>query len=508
VIVHNARVRLTLALYAVLALLAVPIFPHFVSPNEMTRWATAAAIVDGHTFEITPLLPLLGGNAFEDASEVDGRVYSNKAPGAALIGLPAYAIARAVVGPPSAATMRATANAMRIPAATIPLLLLAWSMSRAAKKLGATDERRDVAILALLFATPLFAYGLLNFSHALTAAALFGAWAMVFVERNDYAAGALIGLATVSEYPCAIAGVVLLACAWRRAPLMIAGGLPFAIGLAIYNRLLFGSIFALSSGSERNAQFRAMAREGIFGIGIPQLTTLAKLLFDPARGLFVFAPILLVALAALARARRAMPRDAFLALVLVPLSLIVFYSGYPNWHGGWSIAPRYLAAAVPFLLFPLVFAASSIIEWLALGASLAAVVPLALTFPFPDRSFAAPWSTLALPLLRDGLVAPNVMHLIARPLAIVIPFAIVFIAVIHIAKRNAISVAAGIAVMFALGAFVPTTLTDRLRIGYIEEVYFEQPGAMSRAVGGLPLPPRAVIRAQNEKALPPTSWPF
>ncbi|HEV7425482.1 MAG TPA: hypothetical protein VGQ46_03875 [Thermoanaerobaculia bacterium] len=505
---HNARVRLTLGFYALLALLVIPIFPHFVSPNEMTRWATAAAIVDGHTFEITPLLPLLGGNAFEDASQIDGRVYSNKAPGAALIGLPAYAIARAIVGPPSAATMRATANAMRIPAATIPLLLLAWSMSRAAKKLGATEERSDVAILALLFATPLFAYGLLNFSHALTAAALFGAWAMLFVERNDYAAGALIGLATVSEYPCAIAGLVLLACAWRRAPRMVAGGLPFAIGLAIYNRLLFGSVFALSSGSERNAQFRAMAREGIFGIGIPQLTTLAKLLFDPARGLFVFAPILLVALAALARARRAMTRDAFLALVLVPLSLIISYSGYPNWHGGWSVGPRYLAAAIPFLLFPLVFAASSIIEWLAIGASVAAVIPLALTFPFPDRSFAAPWSTLALPLLRDGLVAPNAMHLIARPLAIVIPFAIVLIAVIHVAKRNAIYVAAGVALMFALGTLAPTTLTDRLRIGYIEEVYFEKPGAMSRAVGGLPLPTRAVIRAQNEKALPPTSWPF
>jgi hypothetical protein len=497
---------LTLGLYALLALLVVPIFPHFVSPNEMTRWATAAAIVDGHTFEITPLLPLLGGNAFEDAAEVEGRVYSNKAPGAALIGLPAYALARAIVGPPSVATMRVTTNAMRILAATIPLLLLAWSLSRAAKKLGA--ERSESAAFALLFATPLFAYGLLNFSHALTAAALFGAWVLLFVERNDYAAGALIGLATISEYPCITAGIVLLACAWRRAPKIILGGLPFAIGLAIYNKLLFGSIFALSSGSERNAQFRAMAAEGVFGIGIPQVTTLARLLFDPARGLLIFAPILLVALAALPRARRAMSREAFLALILVPTALIVFYSGYPNWHGGWSVGPRYLMPAIPFLLFPLAFAASSILEWLALGASIAAVVPLALTFSFPDRSFAAPWTTLALPLLRDGLVAPNAMHLIARPLAIGIPFAIVIIAVVMNAKRNAIYVAIGIALMLALGMLTKETLTDRLRIGYIEEVYFEQPDAMARNLGGLPIPPRAIARAQAEKALPPTSWPF
>jgi hypothetical protein len=504
--VHNASVRSTLVLYALLALLIIPIFPHFVSPNEMTRWATAASLVDFHTFEITPLLPLLGGNAFEDASEVDGRVYSNKAPGVALAGLPAYVLGRAIAGPPSAATMRMTANAMRFLAATVPLLLLVWAMARAAARLGAPRGRIDVTVFALLFASPLFAYGLLNFSHALTAAALFGAWALLFIEphnsRNVYAAGALIGLATISEYPCAIAGVVLIACAWRRAPRIIAGALPFAIGLAIYDKLLFGSVFALSSGNERNAQFRAMAREGLFGISLPQPSTLLRLLFDPSRGLFIFAPILLVALVALPRAWRALPRDAFLALVLVPAALIVFYSGYPNWHGGWSVGPRYLVPAIPFLLFPLVFAASSVVEWIALGASVAAVVPLALTFPFPDLSFAAPWSTLALPLLRHGLVAPNLFHLVARPLAIAVPFAIVLVALIHAAKRNTMWVALGAILMFALGALAPTpTLTTRLRLGYVEEVYFEQPGAMSRAVGGLPLP-------RNEETLPPTSWPF
>lgn len=505
---HNAPVRLTLGLYALLALLVIPIFPHFVSPNEVSRWATAAAIVEFRTFEITRLLPLLGGNAFEDASEIGGRVYSNKAPGAAFVGLPAYALARMLAGPPSATTIRATANAMRLLTATIPLLLLAWGMFRAATRIGATAEQARVCVLVLLFATPLFAYGLLNFSHALTAAALFGAWILLFVETHDYAAGALIGLAVISEYPCAIAGIVLVACAWRRAPRIIAGALPFAIGLAIYNKLLFGSIFALSSGSERNVEFRAMASEGIFGIGVPQVTTLFRLLFDPARGLFVFAPILLVALAALPLARRRLSREGFLALILVPAALLAFYSGYPNWHGGWSVGPRYLVPAIPFLLFPLAFAASSIIEWLGVGASVASVVPLALTFPFPDRSFAAPWSTLALPLLRDGLVAPNISHLIARPLAIAVPFAIVLAALIAIAKRNTIFVALGIIVMYALGLLAPTTLNNRLRIGYIEEVYFEQPGAMSRNVGSLPVPPRAEARAEREKALPPTSWPF
>jgi hypothetical protein len=144
-----------------------------------------------------------------------------------------------------------------------------------------------------------------------------------------------------------------------------------------------------------------------------------------------------------------------------------------------------------------------------IGASAAAVIPISLTFPFPDRSFVLPWSTLALPLLRDGLVAPNLFHLVARPLAIAVPFAIVIAALTMATKRNIAFVALGAILMFAVGAFAPSpTLTNRLRLGYIEEVYFERPGAMKRAVGGLPVPPRAIIRARNEAALPPTSWPF
>lgn len=479
--------------YALLALLVLPVFPHFLSPNEVSRWALAKAIVDHHTLEITGLVP----PDFEDASEVNGRVYSNKAPGAALIGLPAYAITRG-------ASLRVSLTAMRWLAATIPLLLLGLGFAWAARRFGAGDARAASATFALLFATPLFAYGLLNFSHALTAACLFGAWLLLFVQPHEFAAGALIGVAVLAEYPCAVAGAVLLAFAGRRALKAIAGGIPFAAILALYNYAAFGSAFALSSGNERNAQFRELAGSGLFGIGVPKVGALLGLLFDPARGLLLFAPVIIAALIALPHARRALPRDAFLALVAVPAALLVLYSGYPNWHGGWAVGPRYLVPAIPFLLFPLVFAAPTILESLLLGASLVAVVPLTLTFPFPDPSFRLPWATLGWPLLRDGLVAPNLLHFVARAAAIAIPFVIVIAAA---PKR--LGVLLGAVAMIGIGFLAPKPdLTQRLRTGYIEEVYFERSGAMQRAVGGLPLPPRAVARAAREKILPPTSWPF
>jgi hypothetical protein len=387
-------------------------------------------------------------------------------------------------------------------------------MFRAARRLGASEERARAAVIILLFATPLFAYGLLNFSHALTAAAIFIAWDMLFIDpspRRDVVAGALIGLATISEYPMAIAGAVLVLVAWRRAHRIILGGLPFALLLAIYNRAAFGSLFALSSGSERNAGFHELASGGLFGIGIPSLTRALRLLFDPSRGLFIFSPVLLLALIALWRRPAPLSRSGWSALTGVPLSLLILYSGYPNWHGGWSVGPRYLVPAMPFLAMAIAFLSATWIESLLAGAAIAAVALTSLTFPFPDLSFDIPWQTLGAPVLREGLVAPNALHLVGRPLAIVIPFALVVLGTLGLQKRWWIALGAGLMIGISAGlvAMNPPTMTQRLRLGYIEQVYFEQRDAMQHALPpGASLPPRALQRARYESTLPPASWPF
>src|ERR1700680_2164473 len=95
-----------ITIYAALAVIVFPVFPHFVSPNEFSRWALAAAIVEDHSLEITRFVHVLGDVNFEDTAERGGHLYSNKAPGAAFIGLPGYAAARMIVGPPTPANMR------------------------------------------------------------------------------------------------------------------------------------------------------------------------------------------------------------------------------------------------------------------------------------------------------------------------------------------------------------------------------------------------------------------
>lgn len=501
----DRRATIVIALYALLALTVIPVFPHYRSPNEFTRWATAAAVVEYHTLEVSRLAPLLGPQ-FEDLAEVNGRFYSNKAPGGAMVGLPAYAIARVFIGPPSAGNMRVALTAMRLAGATLPALLLAVFFVFAARRLGGPNE--SAALAALLFGTPLCAYGLLYFSHALTAMAIFIAWVLLFVvpdERRDIAAGALIGLAVASEFPVAIAALPLLACVqgWRRIGRVIAGGIPFAIALAIFNYTVFGSFLTTSYRFERDPSYRELARHGVFGVGLPDIEVLGQLLFGPTRGLFVFSPILLLGVLALPAIReRLTPRQRW-SLILTPLALILGFAGYPNWHGGWTTGARYLVPAMPFLAFLLAFIRWSWLASFLLGASVVASALTSLVFPFVPQNVPAPWGTFAWPLLRDGLIAPNLFHFIGRPLAIAMPLLIV-VAAVMIAAPKRVLIAAGGALWLLIGMRAPMTPAAEVGRAFIQEVPFEQEGALKR----FDVDPALHDQAREARRAPPESWPF
>ena len=506
-------------LFALLALLVVPVFPHFVSPNEMSRWVLAAALVEGGTPEVTAPAAVLGPR-MEDVAQVDGRLYSNKAPGTAFVALPGYLAARPFSGPPSAASLRPSVTAMRLFGATLPVLLLAFVFAR----LAPVDGRNE-ALFALLFATPLFAYALLLFSHALVAACLFGAWAALFgpagertANVRDVAAGALLGLAVLSEYPAAIPALVLAGVAGWRAPgrllRLVLGGLPFALALGAYNEACFGSPFRLSSGFEKDAAFRELAAQGLFGVGLPSPSILWRLLFDPSKGLLVFSPVLLLFPAGLAAARGKLSPRALVALALVPIAILLTHAGYPNWHGGFTVGPRYLVGALPFLVLPLAYLRWGPVALFLAGASTAAVALTTLVFPFVPPGFPLPWGSFAAPLLAEGLVAPNLLHLAWRPLAIVVPFALVLAASVLVAGRRRLvplllGAFAWTAAGLALPAFAPLSPPLVVQRGYVAEVYFTRDGALARSMpAGVPVPPRLRARREAELRLPPSRWPF
>jgi hypothetical protein len=497
-----------LAAYALLALILVPVFPHFVSPSETARWLSDAALVENHTFEVTPLLPIIGG-AMEDLAIVNGHAYSNKAPGTSLLTLPGYLLGRAIAGPPSAGSMRTQIDLMRITGATLPLLALGLLFIHLGRRWS--SERTTFVLWLLLFATPLFAYGFLLFSHAFVTAALFAAWVLLFVKPNDWLAGALIGLAVACEYPVAIAGLVLLGGVaatrdWRRVARVIIAGAPFAIALAIYHRVNFGSVWTTPYSFGRNARYREMVSGGFFGIHLPSPLRLLQILLDPGVGLLVFAPFLILAIPAFRSARRELAPAAWWTLLLVPASLLLLYAGYEGWAGGWNVGPRYLMPVVPFLIAPMLFRCDGIAEPLLAGFAACAVTLATLVFPFPPREFPFPWMSLDVPLLAQGLVAPNLFHLIARPMAIAVPFAIVLAAAALAMKREALYAVIGVLLAIVIGSqagrLSPPPLMN-LERAYIDSVYFERPGS-PRYV----FPPGLQRRALRERARPPAPWPF
>ena len=517
----RARQLAPVILYAVLSVLVVPVFPHFVSSNEFSRWVLAVAIVDFHTVEATPVVNSTH-TRMEDLATVNGRLYSNKAPGGALVGLPAYAIARTIVGPPTPHNMRATLNAMRLLASTVPAILLAFWLGNVARRFGCSEDRANFATVAMLFGTPLFAYGLLFFAHALSAFTLFGAFALLFsteargLRREAWWAGAFIGLAVLSEYPNAIPAAILVACALPRLRAggvlrIMAGGLPFAILLGIYNKLAFGSVFTLSSAHEVDTNIRELASRGLFGVGLPSPDYLLRLLLDPSKGLFVLSPVLLIALFGIRGAWKAMPRGAFLALIATPLSILLTFAGYPNWFGGWTVGARYLVAAVPFLALLIAFAAATSIEALLLGASMTVIAIVSLVFPFVAPDYAAPWISFAWPMLRKGFVAPNLLHFVWRPLAIAVPFAIVAAAAILAipARRVPLLIFGGV-LWFAIG--FPA---ERARTGppyvraLVQRVHFDDRNAIVESLPpGDPNARSLAAIASRMMTVPPDPWPF
>ncbi len=503
-----------IVLFAVLALLVIPVFPHAPSPNELSRWAMDVALVDFHTIEISPVIRL--GIPLADLAKINGRVYSNKAPGASLLVLPVYAAARAIGGPPSADNIRAVLTALRIAGATIPAILLALWFVSIARRLGCSEERIAIAVAALLFATPVLTYGLLFFSHVLSALTIFGAWILLFVNpstRRDYAAGVLIGFAVLCESAAVFAGAVLVACALPRLRvrglLRVSGGaLPFAIAFAAYDWIAFGSPFALPNYFDADAHIRVVNRSGLLGLHWP--VYIGDILLDPGKGLLVLSPVLLMALAGVRRARQSMSGAAFLALVLVVLAIVLPIAGYPYWFGGRCVGVRYVLPAMPFLALLIAFAAPTAIEVVLLGASVAVIAILSLVFPFVPTIYAAPWVSFAWPLLRDGCVAPNLLHFVWRPLAIVVPFAIVAAAVIAaIPVRRIPLLLAGAVLWFGIGFLAEARRPSPPEIRVlIETVHFQRDGTIQRNFPPGPAAYALLRRAAELERLPPPKWPF
>ena len=472
---RRAAVRWTLWGFAALAILFTGTFPPFANPNELSRYQTVVAAVDSGTFAIDPLLRTLGNH--EDLAVAGGRTYSNKAPGLALAALPVYRLLRFALPSPS----RASEPIFPILRFLTVSLVCVLALARLGRRLLAQGSAASAPLIlsAVAFGTPLVFYARSFFAHAWTAALLFLAWDLLrigeerrTVRRVDLvvvAAGLLAGWAAISEY--SVAPIALLLCiraaadrAWRTA-------IPFTLGAAIagailglYNAVCFGSPWVLSSAREAYPAYSRLSATGLFGFGAPSARIAAAYLFHPARGIVLFSPFLLWAIPGFLRWWRSRENRADCAFCLASTVLFfVVMTGYPNWHGGWSLGNRYL---LPVVFFPALALAYALATPLSRGLFAAAVVlsvathlVLTSTWPyFPDN---VPWpaATGSAWFLARGWIAPGPLNglplgsglsLGLGTLAVAVPLALSLRCAAPMAPRPALAALLGLAPLVVL----------------------------------------------------------
>jgi hypothetical protein len=437
-----------LVIYFFLAVYLLPMFPHGGSANELTRWATAVSLIEKGSFEISWTEDLIGKNV--DTARLNDKTYSNKPPGAAVLAAPVYALTRLFIGAPDASNIRVSWFVMRLFLSTLPLFLLGlWLYNR---------DSDEVSLAALLFATPLFVYSLLFFSHVLVAVLLYFAFRLLYDTeriflRNCIVAGLFCGFAVTCEFPAVVPVVVFgvgLIFAdkrnenrWQNVFVFALGGLPFAALLLIYNYAIFGSPFAISYAYESFPEWAEVAGQGAFGISFPTLSNIYLLLFSPSRGLFFFAPILFLPTIAFftSRERKTWRHRVKVAAVIVSMLVMC---GHGAAHGGWAFGARYLIFILPLMLDSFfdgeIFEFSNVWQGLLFTISFLLCAIPALTFPFAPPEFKYPhnnfWGNF---LFYENWFTPNLANVFGMSSGIwsILPVLCALVAVLLILRRYA-----------------------------------------------------------------------
>jgi len=352
-----------------------------------------------------------------DKSIYQGHYYSDKAPGLAFMGVIPFRVSRQFMilgGQQDHSFVQRVWTEHLTTLFTVGLLsaLLGVFIFRFCRKL--TGDTRHSLFLAAAYgvATPVLAYASLFFSHQATAALLFFSFICIFHAGEYQRSGGLLltfsgffaGSAAVSEYPaglavlCIMIYLILVHRSFRSILYFVIGLLPPLLLCGYYHAVCFDSPFVTAYSYK--FFYDKVHGQGFSGITLPSLRAMAYLLFSLRKGLFVFSPFFLLSIPGYYFWYRAgIYRREWFFFLLFPIFYLVILSGFTDINAGWSLGPRHLIAAWPFLAVPAVFTftrfrtLSVIVVSISLLIGLAAVSvkpEIPALYPFPHRDFILP----------------------------------------------------------------------------------------------------------------------
>ncbi len=375
--------------------------------GQNAQFSQARAIVERQTLAIDAYL----GNT-ADLSHHGSRTYPNKPPGMGVITALPYALIYLTAGPPkdplklTIDLYLCTVAVNALSGAALGALLFLLSL-----RLGATSRNAAVVALVIALGTPVFAYSTMLFMHVPSALLILTAFGIAagLLRRPLVLAGVCLGLATCVNYLAILAILPIALLIHLRSRnrlrdllLFVAGGMPFAILLAIYQWVAFGSPARTSIATTNPAFLTPGAFLGIFAL--PAWESLFGITFSSYRGLFYIAPVLLLgAFGAAEFARTVERRRLLIAIALAFVLFVVVNASFNGWHGGYAIGPRYLIPVVPLIGLLLVNASMPRLLFRILAA-ISIVLNLAVTAvdPQPPDHFRDPIGKYILPSLITG----------------------------------------------------------------------------------------------------------
>ena len=396
-----------IAFLAVNTLLSIYFLDSVPSPNPTSRILPVLTLYEEGTYAIDKY-----EKSTMDKSFVNGHYYSDKAPLSTWVVLPFYGLLRAM-------HLTGTNTFQWLPVAllgdilcgSLPFVVLSWLLLT---KLVRQDPAPNPVLLCMLplYGSFVFAYSGVFMSHLLSGALLCGSYILLTQHRQPAACGLLLGLAVLAEFPTALAVPIWMAAIARvhRKDLIwfVVGGLPCALALLFYNHAITGSATSMPYAYIADSAFADMRT--MYGIRLPQPDALWGLLFSTYRGLFFYAPALIVIAIAYIAARRSkvFREDLFSPLGLLAACYLLLISSYFVWWGGWSYGPRHLIPLAMLLFYegiPLVARRPALRGWLyalsVCGIGMVWVSKATALYLMPEQ-FSNPVFDIAIPSFERG----------------------------------------------------------------------------------------------------------
>ena len=429
------------------------VFPRWADPNQNSRLNMVIAVVEDGTFKIDKYV-----ENTVDYAKVGEHYYSDKAPGAALLGIPLYSgftvllysplldsfVTRLSNSDAFASTLRADGSGVykeKVRFAMAQVFLTFFISALTSAFLGVLIYRllakftsrpwpRITIVLGYGLLTPAFAYAGAFYGHQLSTLLLLWAFYLGFTSKKTLSVGVLLfiglllGFSVVTEYPTLlVVGIIFLYLfyllyqqgKWLKIGwVMLTGGIVAVFWMA-YNTYIFGG--PLELGYSYSELWVDQHHTGFMSLTMPHWDAIWGITFSPFRGLLLLSPWLLLIFPGFVLWWQSKQyRTEFFVVTLISLTVFLFNVSSIMWWGGFSIGPRYLLPMLPFAVLPTVFVFSKwgshvwmrVLTTVLFLWSFIAVWGLTLAEQaFPSDTIRNPLVDYALPSWLDGNIARN-----------------------------------------------------------------------------------------------------